>query len=656
MATLNPQSWAVLIGIDHYSDKHEDENLYGCVNDVEAIRKMLESRLKMPSCHTTLLTAPHSVKQNPPSIPTKLNVIGALKKIAHKAQKGDFVYIHYSGHGDRAPTIYPALKEAGAKDEVLCTLEEDIRDVEFGDFLDNMVIKGLTVLTLLDCCYSGGATRAGSGNRVRCRRITSGESDTDPDMEKASNFRGLRNAVVSQNWFYRGREYNLIAACQPHELAAECRTIDGTIHGAITHKFLESLESLDSQTIPVSYGKLQEVLEAKSKSLTQQPMLLGDRNRLVFKSVNLIPETLDLVANILKADSLSVTLDRGFVSGISVGDRFHIYQPSQWSLGSPSTTSNKLPEVIVTKVLDMESEARLHQDSPGALDNVGTGCLTKLYERSRPAIARFTSSGSQDPIIASALDNLKQNWPLYIDPCAPIHLNFSAELNHANFYLEIDSDLCFRIKDQERKYMQNIPRLRIDAAEMPKNLMSLLQHLQSYQVVAALKRPTSAQSLPYEFEIKEDMVPQGDEDSLASWKIQFKNLHNRPVYVTILNLNPVYGVHQILPDQESNSIAVDPGRGIPELIVDIHVPSLLKPLEKKPDFTMTDVVKLIVTTQRTGFRYYELPDLESVDKLNQGPEVPESGRLQNARVRQTKVGNWVVDQREIVTTHQKKNF
>ena len=653
MATdSNARTWAVLVGIDLYSDKNEGENLYGCVRDVEDMRHVLETRLKTPLLHITILTAPHGGNKTLTSMPTKGNVIEALEDVIRKSEKGDFVYIHYSGHGDRMLTAYPDLKDAGAKDEVLCTLEEDIRDVELGNLLDNMANKGLAVLAVLDCCHSGGATRAGKGDRVRCRRIIPESNDGGHGPDETSGFRGVRNAAVVQNWFYRDRGYNLIAACQPHELAAEHSAPDGSIHGALTYYFLETLAALGDEKDMVHYGKLQEVLEAKCKYLAQQPMLLGDRRQLVFRSVDLLqPESPNFVASVLRADSCSVTLDRGLASRISVGDKFRIYQPSQWFLGAPSTGSNDLPEVIVCKVEDTESEARLHQESHGTLKNVGSGCLAKLYERSRPAIVKFIGKDTNDLLsTVPALEDLQRSWASYVDPCAPVLIDFGPESINADFYLQIKQDFCFCIKNQEGNLMSNIPTLRADTPGITKILMGLLQHLNSYQALAALKSPTATRSLSHEFEIMEDKVEQGDEESLSSWRIRFKNLHTHPVYITILNLSPAYGVHQILPDQGSSSVAVDAGREIPELVIDIRVPTLLKPLTANPDFTMTDVVKLIVTAEQTDFRYYELPDLEPLDTCMNGSEGLSGGKLRNTWVRKPRVASWLVDQKEIVTT------
>ena len=40
-----PQKWALLIGINKYPKLHPDKQLKGCVNDVNAIEKLLTSRV-----------------------------------------------------------------------------------------------------------------------------------------------------------------------------------------------------------------------------------------------------------------------------------------------------------------------------------------------------------------------------------------------------------------------------------------------------------------------------------------------------------------------------------------------------------------------------------------------------------------------------------
>ena len=95
--------WALLIGINYYV---KDKRLAGAVRDAETIKQYLEAEA-MPA-DITILTAtsptdPGSTRplEQPEFWPTQANVIQSLKRILNEAKPGNFVYIHYSGHGTR---------------------------------------------------------------------------------------------------------------------------------------------------------------------------------------------------------------------------------------------------------------------------------------------------------------------------------------------------------------------------------------------------------------------------------------------------------------------------------------------------------------------------------------------------------------------------
>lgn len=92
--------------------------------------------------------------KNSENWPTKSRFIQALTNVETCVQPGDFLCTRFSGHGDRVPTIYKNLKTATAFDEVLCTLGEDIRSVEFGSILDRLVERSIALFVVLDCCHS----------------------------------------------------------------------------------------------------------------------------------------------------------------------------------------------------------------------------------------------------------------------------------------------------------------------------------------------------------------------------------------------------------------------------------------------------------------------------------------------------------------------
>ncbi|KAF8538860.1 hypothetical protein BDD12DRAFT_840666 [Trichophaea hybrida] len=92
--------------------------------------------------------------------------------VTTEARPGDVVYIHYSGHGAQARTVYPELKGPNSVDEALvpCDIHcggRYLRDFELAELLDIMVQKGLVVTIVLDSCHSGSASRGPRGEVPR---------------------------------------------------------------------------------------------------------------------------------------------------------------------------------------------------------------------------------------------------------------------------------------------------------------------------------------------------------------------------------------------------------------------------------------------------------------------------------------------------------
>jgi hypothetical protein len=103
--------------------------------------------------------------------PTRENILAALKSIAGKAVRGDFVYLHLSGHGAQQPET-TAGNETDGLDEIFLPsdtgkwVDRDrgvpnaLIDDDIGSALDAIRDTGAFVWTTFDCCHSGSATRA----------------------------------------------------------------------------------------------------------------------------------------------------------------------------------------------------------------------------------------------------------------------------------------------------------------------------------------------------------------------------------------------------------------------------------------------------------------------------------------------------------------
>jgi hypothetical protein len=183
-----PSKWAVLIGIDHYESGNvmrldtqatpiEYENLDGCVEDILAMEQYLREAVKVEKGHIKKLLAPLPTRRDGLSAPaedqpTYENIVHVLRCVPTYTRPGDLVYIHYSGRGARATTVFPYLRDHTSLDKALVPSDiasggPYLRDLELTVLLERMVDAGLVVTVVLDCCHSGGTATSGGGCRAR---------------------------------------------------------------------------------------------------------------------------------------------------------------------------------------------------------------------------------------------------------------------------------------------------------------------------------------------------------------------------------------------------------------------------------------------------------------------------------------------------------
>lgn len=237
-----PNLYALLIGIDYYlpgrlPDGTSYKSLGGCVRDINRVESYLEKTLK-PKQIFKLVSEILNTKeaaQTQEQLPTYENIVAKFDELTDIAKKDDQVYIHYSGHGGRALTIYPELKGQGQTDEGLVPMDianpnsRYLRDVEIVTLLKKMVDKGLVVTVVFDCCHSGGTTRGDSDIRGLDGKpditLRSQESLVASREELLKNWLELTGGASrhanTDAWLPQSRDYVLLAACRPSELAYE---------------------------------------------------------------------------------------------------------------------------------------------------------------------------------------------------------------------------------------------------------------------------------------------------------------------------------------------------------------------------------------------------------------------------------------------------
>ncbi|MGL5793998.1 MAG: caspase family protein, partial [Waterburya sp.] len=316
----------------------------GCVRDIGHVEAFLKDIQKVPENQIVKLTASPSAEdeQKPVEtlerLPTRNNMIAAFRKLGEIAPAGSQVYIHYSGHGGRAKTVFPEIKEKDGIDEGLVPTDigttegQYLRDLDLAQLLKELVAKDLTVTVMLDCCHSGGATRGDVEIRgmdvVDDKPLLPGQEIIVPlEIQKSwleSGTRGLKAEGLPAS-----EDYVVVAACRQNEYAYEYafNRETGERNGALTYWLLDTLRQKNAGQ---TYQDLFDRINAKIRTQFSQqtPMLMGAGNRHIFGSE--LAEEIN-AASVLNVETNAETnevqakLDVGQVNGISKGAEFAIY-------------------------------------------------------------------------------------------------------------------------------------------------------------------------------------------------------------------------------------------------------------------------------------------------------------------------------------------
>lgn len=100
-----------MVGCNYFNTSNE---LYGCINDVESMQKLIVERFGFASDDIVVLTDVPGSKV----MPTGANIRRALRRMIDRAEPGDVLFFHYSGHGTLIPAVKPH-KGHGKKDDAI---------------------------------------------------------------------------------------------------------------------------------------------------------------------------------------------------------------------------------------------------------------------------------------------------------------------------------------------------------------------------------------------------------------------------------------------------------------------------------------------------------------------------------------------------------
>lgn len=575
-ANCGSNIYALLIGIDYYNMQLYP-NLKGCVRDINLAASYLQKALLIPPERIWRLTAPNPdvsflsevrASTKPDASPTYENIVNAIEEITETAKPEDLVYIHYSGHGGRPKTIYSDLKGEGQYDESIVPVDigangRYLRDVELATLLKRMTDKGLIVSMILDSCHSGGATRGDSAIRGSSEPDLAerpNDSLVAPREELVNNWLTLTQGTNSgSSWVPQTKDYVLLAACRPTELAREYSPHgNGERHGALTYWMIDTLTS--SRSSGLSFKSLHDRVSAKIQSefRDQLPMLVGDGSRSIFGSERISTQYTVKVMEVVN-NQKQVTLDAGLAQGLDRGARFAIYPLNTIDF------SNKQQQLAIVEIIEAKassSSAKVLETEEGGIGIKGTieqGASAVMVSAPVDLVRRVRlfdqkQAGDKENELPpelvgkqkSALDAVRQA----LAGNGRVVESQPGDEREAHYQVAVGKNGEYEIcRGMPIKNLR--PPLMIDDSNAAQGVVNCLVHLTQYQAVQALDNPASeiADSLKFEL-CDENRQPFPDSSNLTLKHrdvvyLRIKNTSYESFNIAVLDLEPTWAISQI---------------------------------------------------------------------------------------------------------------
>jgi len=280
--------------------------------------------------------------------------------LINKAEKGDVVLFHFSGHGQQIIDINN--DEADGYDEALVCYnaeayweeegykgEEHFTDDDLSKLLNELRIKigsKGSVLVMIDACYSGTISR---GNEtIRGNRSALAPSDYNPSVTPIIN---LSSGIEFNNTANDLAQLIVFSASKQDEPNYETITEVGESIGSLSYAFSKTLNS--NKNIQTYRGLFEYMKLHMSISVPNQtPLAEGDVDAKLFGGKTI--EFKDYF-KIKKVTDTEIILDAGKISGIYEGTVVGLYP-----FETKKRTKNKIKvKATVIKALDFESIIKL---------------------------------------------------------------------------------------------------------------------------------------------------------------------------------------------------------------------------------------------------------------------------------------------------------
>ncbi|KAK3353717.1 caspase domain-containing protein [Lasiosphaeria hispida] len=649
--------FVLLIGINYYIDKP----LRGCVSDVHTLRRHLESRPMAMSIEVMTASEPSDPAMRRPQEdaqqwPTRDNVVARLEALTAAAQAGDFVYVHYSGHGtslglvpgSRHPhksTADLSLDLLGPDGASVCYL----RGRDLAGLLDKMVSKGLRVTLTLDCCFSGSILRGDNDNEaaelplagerflpydvkvdaaslpLHLEAALKNKTDVNDDANANASTDTRdepRDASLLPNWLINPGGYAILAACGPHETAREIE-VDGHGHaGALSHFLMRTLSRLgtvDARLIDIYQSVCSRFADRSwLPSVKQTPMLYGNKD---LSFLGVLRPGLDATAiPVFRSPAAQLMLRAGRAHGLIDGDRLDLY-PLATTAAEPAADARRRRAAVRAHVADSGDLVSTLQGVGGRRipDAVSIGWSARLVDR--PSLQAVPISVAPDlpglrQLLLAVASEARSPIVLRLGagPLSPGSFSIGTNAACTGYEIRDDSDAGRPVAG----FSAPVPpadrgeqKEGAAAAAAARLLLDALAHLTRFRQVEAIANPRASPSyLDGAFTVRVQSMGDGAWQDVGSriettcgsvLEVELRNDGRVPLYFHIYNMGPLWQVRSIFDGDYETIPPRDETRafsGRETLELDTCVPQQLLATGRT---WCDDTIKIFITDEPTSF-------------------------------------------------------
>ena len=411
------------------------------------------------------------------------------------------------------------------------------------------------------------------------------------------------------------------------------------VNGVLTYWLLDSLKQIGPG---LTYKQIHDRILAKihSQFEDQTPQLEGEGNRIVFGSDQV---QLPYSINVLKIDEPGqrLLLNAGQAQNLRKGVVFAIY-PQSTSDFTEIDQRLALAEIVglgatdswakITKRLKPDA---IEQGSQAVILDTGTSRLRRIV----CLVDQDGSPASKEALkkVESALRESASGFIKLAEKDEPADLQVAV------------SGMEYEIWDSSGKLIRNLrPALRIDDDRSPLRMVRRLIHLAKYRNVQELDNHDTMSPLarklvvellgkqkdfdPVDAPKPQPFTDPGNTPSIyiGEWTfLRVKNNSDKTLNVTILDLQPDWGISQIYPSGSGFFEPLDPGQEIMmPLMVDLP----------QGYVEGTDLIKVLATLGSTNFRWLELPLLDVPPQQTRATSAMPSNPLEELMAQMTEEG------------------